>query len=375
MLKVLVSVLVLAACAAAYFQLAWVMDQPRYLGVDSLDKIVIFNGEGMPARDVLLQKFTAAPWYLRFLLRRSVSDLRAMLFIILGIVGWCGSIWVQQGAVTSRFIPSLLAAALFGWISCLLINLLNQPLSAVLDRPYSRLEILPVLAGLLSSRFYLSLTGILVTMMDGFKAIIKKILGAPAKAGGTGILLIGAVLASGGIWTPDAAAQGAKLYLCTDPKKDPPCIADSEENKAKCKYTCNLWVKQELTRDWYAANVLTSGTDANAALAASASKLYGFSITRQNNGKVPTMDEVWEDPAKYGLSEVDPKDAKPGTLVVLPHISGIVTTAAPDEGNTEVLYPSQKLGGKANETALKNLSGDAQPKFVAPANMATGGKK
>jgi len=371
--KVAFSVLILMVCIAAYFSLDWVLDQHGRFLPNGPDEIVINEGHSMPALDVMMAEVfpdgSVGP-ISRFLLSRRTSTVRAMLFIVASIVGWCGSVWVRTFNVRRTgdpFLPSLLVAALFGLIAYLLVKLLETPLTAVLRKPYEAMLLLPVLAGLLTTIFYEELQDILKALMRGVKNMIEKIFGGSSQKSAMlfvwGVsLLIGA--------SNVHAASPLKFYRCFNPK-EPVCTATTEAGKAKCPHACTQWVEFIINRQWFSAKLLADGPGSNLVLANASEELYGFRPTNPQ-GVPPKTSEVWRNPEKYKFVQVAPKDAAVGTLVVLPHLTGVVVEPSDKTSDIRVVYASSKLGGKANEEFMEYLLDDKiEPKFIKPMTTAS----
>jgi hypothetical protein len=70
-----------------------------------------------------------------------------------------------------------------------------------------------------------------------------------------------------------------------------------------------------------------------------------------------------------GFKEVDEDDVVPGTIVIFPGLTGVVTETAGDPLDATVVYPSAERGGTPNIESIRNLVSGAAPKFVIPENV------
>lgn len=168
----------------------------------------------------------------------------------------------------------------------------------------------------------------------------------------------------GALTTSSVAAGTDNFYRCVKPDNKPPCTASSEDGKSKCSYACAEWVEFTINTGWYDDAVLGGGADGTAALGKASEALYGVKMKASNsNSKIA---DIWADPGRFSFKQVGVAEARVGTLVVLPNITGVVTAPADENGAVRVVYSSAKKGGQANELQLKYLTADDAAKFVLP---------
>lgn len=165
-------------------------------------------------------------------------------------------------------------------------------------------------------------------------------------------------------------------YVCVMPKNlSCKCPAKKDEESTCPK--CAEWTKQERSFEVNLA-LKTSGYSyksgpprANVFVNDAARQIYGKGLPRNNVNHYITLHQLYQDPQKYGWSEVGAKQNKTGTLAVWPSNGGVVVADHSGETNRtsdsiQVLYPSAKKGGKLNQADVGSIDSGLKPKYLIP---------
>lgn len=369
------SLLVLAGVVVMWMTLDWVISMhERHM--PNPEEIHYHDGIAMTARQHLLTirfpEERVGPVAF-FLLSRTTKSLWTALYILAAIAGWCGSVWLQmlQHKDGETFFPPLFLAALAGVVTFLIVSIVAVFMPA-LTSIRAELAVIAIAAGLFVATFYQELEGLLKALFAWLRARLgggsptsprkkddkEKDSGDDKTTKAAALLLV--TLAA-------ASSDAGTLYQCVDPKS-PVCTASSEAGKEKCPHKCNTWIDTTVGLAWLASMQASDprAVSANWFLDRATKQLYGASLF---GDAPPMMSTVYKTPAGFGLKTVKKDDVEPGTIVLLPNLTAVVTSTASDPLDATVVYPSASKHGKPNEEKLRDLIGSGAPKFVIPAGV------
>lgn len=156
-----------------------------------------------------------------------------------------------------------------------------------------------------------------------------------------------------------------KYYECIDPAT-PTCVCTREDAKGESCPGCMAWKEEYLSSQ--KSLHLTAGSysyssgppRANYFVQDFASELYGTETLR---GVPPTTAMLYRSPAKYGWFELDKESEKVGSIAVWPGGAGLVVHD--DDGDLQILYPSNKLKGALHVEDLTNVTA-VKVKYIVP---------
>lgn len=112
---------------------------------------------------------------------------------------------------------------------------------------------------------------------------------------------------------------------------------------------------------------------ANVMASDAAKQIYGIGFPVTTEGHPVLSATLYDDPDRFGWTDVSNQPSKVGAIAVWPTMSGLVVKDTTDDpvdgqGTVTVLYPSHKLKGKLRELSAEFLGEGVPPKFVVPAS-------